>query len=128
MTTEPSLALNDHEFLSQLEACLLNPIYFDHIGHLRLAWLSLQQNELEAAVEKTCICIKNFAESLGAYDKFHYTLTDAIVRVMHGRWLQDEGFDDFLKRNPNLFSKLIEAWFSGSVIANICFRSKTAEA
>ena len=31
--------MTDTEFLKQLEALILDPKYFNHEGHIRLAWL-----------------------------------------------------------------------------------------
>lgn len=98
----------DHQqFMHQIENCELNPRNFDHIGHLRLAWIYLNQHQLETAVQKTCKTIKTYAESLGEMEKFHLTLTDATVRIMSQRILKAEGFEVFLMRNQDLVQDLI---------------------
>ena len=107
------MALSDQQFLQQLADLNLDPQYFDHYGHLRLAWLVLQAKPLEQAVSRVCELISAYATSLGATDKFQYTLTAAIVRIMaelrhqqgwHG---QNDRLDDFLAANPLLQQDLM---------------------
>jgi len=81
-STDP---LNDQTFLRQFEDKTLDPVYFDHLGHIRLAWLYLSDNELEVAIPLICRGIQEYAESLGAHNKFHLTMTDAIVRIIANR-------------------------------------------
>ena len=77
--------LTDNEFLSQFESLTLDPQYFNHIGHLRLAWLYVNEHSLENAIELTSEGIKAYAQSLGATDKYHATITHALVRIVAQR-------------------------------------------
>ena len=79
------MILEDDVFLSEFESLELSPDHFDHLGHLRLAWLYLRRHPMEQAVEKVASGIKAYASSLGATDKFQHTLTEAIVRIMASR-------------------------------------------
>jgi len=103
------MTLSDKEFLQQFEAKTLAPEHFDHRGHLRLAWLYLKQLPLKQAEQKICDGINRYATSLGASDKFHYTLTVAITRIMANRI--DAGnttnFDRFLELNPKLQTEMM---------------------
>lgn len=101
-------SLSDKEFIQQFEQQTLSPEEFDHKGHLRIAWLYLSRDELMNAVERVCGGIKAYAESLGATDKFHHTLTEAIVRLMAVRMgsESEESFEDFLKVNSDLVNNL----------------------
>lgn len=76
------MGLPDNEFLKQFEAKKLPPEEFTHTGHLRLAWLYINQYELDTAIDKITHGIDAHASSLGAPDKFHYTITEALVRIM----------------------------------------------
>jgi hypothetical protein len=49
---------------------------------LRIAWLYLNRTPFEEVKALICSGIKAYAISLGAKDKFHLTITDAIVTVM----------------------------------------------
>ena len=101
-------SLSDDEFIQQFEQQTLAPDEFDHLGHLRIAWLYLNRESLSVAVYKVCHGIKQYAESLGATDKFHHTLTEAIVRLMAVklRQGQKESFDSFLEAYSELVNDL----------------------
>ena len=100
----PLPPLSDLSFVQQFEALTLDPHYFNHLGHLRLAWLYLERYPLDTAIDRTCTGIKAYAESLGAHDKFNYTITDAIVRIIARRRgsMANPGWADFLSHNKDL--------------------------
>ena len=77
--------LDDDTFLSQFENLTLDPVHFSHLGHLRLAWLYLDSNDIDTASEQACHGIQRYAASLGAHDKFHMTITDSLVRIIGHR-------------------------------------------
>lgn len=113
--------LADSEFLFQFEQHTLPPEYFDHRGHLRLAWLYLCQYDVQQASALTATGIHGYASSLGAKDKFHYTLTEAIVQIMAARMQSGPGesLQEFLDANPDLvadFSGLLLQHYSGSLL------------
>ena len=98
------MTITDEQFLEQFENQTLNPELFDHLGHLRLAWLYLNQHRLEIAIEKVTNGISTYASSLGASDKFQHTLTEAIVRIMANRFNSgnEDTFEAFLATNTDL--------------------------
>jgi hypothetical protein len=83
----PSLVppLSDETFIAQFENHTLSADYFDHLGHLRIGWLYLNQYDTNSAIERACTGIETYAQSLGAGDKFHFTITDATMRIMAKR-------------------------------------------
>lgn len=76
-------AMDDEHFLSGLEACTLPSEQFNHAGHLRLACLYLARHPLDEAIERTCATIRAYATNLGAANKYHATITVALVRLLH---------------------------------------------
>ncbi|QCU90058.1 hypothetical protein [Thiomicrorhabdus sediminis] len=74
--------LSDDQFIKQFENQTLNPAYFDHQGHVRIARLYLQQYPFSSAVEKTLHGIQAYAASLGASDKFHATISTATLYLL----------------------------------------------
>ena len=96
--------ITDTEFLTQFENQTLSPVHFKHIGHLRLAWLYLNNNDVDTAVKLICSGIQAYAESLGASTKFHLTITDAIARIMAKRIeiMSEKTWDLFLSENSDL--------------------------
>ncbi len=77
--------LNDDEFIEQFESLELDSSYFNHYGHIRLAWLYLNRMDRSMAEQKLVAGINRYATSLGAADKFHFTLTVALARIIHLR-------------------------------------------
>jgi len=96
--------ISDSDFLSQFENKSLDHLHFDHLGHLRIAWLYLNAQDLDSAIRSTCTGIKTYAESLGAKDKFSYTITNALVRIMATRIrdLNDRSWQGFIRQNNDL--------------------------
>ena len=96
--------LSDEDFLKQFENKSLDHKYFDHVGHIRIAWLYLSVYPLNESIKRTCSGIKDYAESLGAKDKFHLTITTALVHVIFNRISEtgNVGWNDFLKGNLDL--------------------------
>jgi len=80
-------SMDDQEFLSSFERCTLPKEHFNHAGHVRLAWLYLERLPFDDAVTRTCAGISTYAASLGAADKFHRTITEALMHLLraHGR-------------------------------------------
>lgn len=96
--------MTDHEFEEQFANCTLPPAGFDHRGHLRIAWLHLQRFPLDEAISLTCTGIGRYAASLGAAGKFHWTVTEALMRLMHAGGAADPDlpFHRFLERQAAL--------------------------
>jgi len=102
MTTTTPAQLTDTQFLAAFERCELTGAQFDHTGHLRIAWLWLQRCTLDEAIQKTCTGIQQLATYLGSPDKFHRTVTEALVRLMAHRGAATLSWGDFLRANPDL--------------------------
>lgn len=96
--------LDDQTFMVQFENLSLDPAHFSHQGHLRIAWLYLQEHDLDTAVQLVCSGIKAYAESLGESRKFNVTITDALVRLMAQRMeaMEEKEWPCFLQQNPDL--------------------------
>ena len=101
--------LSDHKFIEQFESLTLDKQFFDHIGHMRLTWLYLNQYDLEKSILLVNKNIKAYAESLGAKDKFHFTITTALVRIIDKRLILSQSFswNKFLTNNYDLVDDAI---------------------
>ena len=122
--------LNDQQFLEQFYALSLAPEAFNHQGHLRLAWLQLQQQDLEQAIDKVATGIQCFAQSLGASDKYHATITAALVRIMAARMAAQPGQDwqTFIQHNDDLLNcayQLLLRYYSSERLT--CDAARAAE-
>ena len=76
---------DDEAFLAAFETCTLDPALFDHRGHLRLALLHLQAQGLGATATTLPGQIQRYATHLGAPEKFHATLTHALLELVQER-------------------------------------------
>lgn len=109
--------ISDELFLEQLEDCNLPPGYFNHEGHLRLAWLLINHSGIETAIPVACRLIKQYAASLEAKDKYNTTLTVAAAKAVY-HFMQKSpstDFNSFIKANPRLltgFKELMSAHYS----------------
>ncbi len=115
--------ISDNTFLTEFENLTLDPLYFNHLGHLRLAWLYLTSNGVETAVNKVCSGIQRYAQHLGATQKFHVTITDAMVRIMAKRmaFKAAENWQTFLQQNVDLVEDaqaLLHQHYSVDILIN----------
>jgi hypothetical protein len=78
-------ALNDADFLQQFEAATLAAELFSHLGHVRAAFLFLQREPLILAQRHFASAIQRYAGALGKPEKFHTTVTYALLAVMAAR-------------------------------------------
>ena len=79
------MSIGDNAFLAAFETCTLDPALFDHRGHLRLALLHLQAQGLGATATTLPGQIQRYATHLGAPEKFHATLTHALLELVQER-------------------------------------------
>ncbi len=96
--------LTDSKFLKQFANCTLTPTLFTHEAHLRLAWVNINEYDVNTA----CISIPNqilkFATKHGDPDKFNKTITIAAIKTVH-HFMQKSrstSFQDFINEFPRL--------------------------
>lgn len=93
--------MTDDEFFDRFFDRSLAPALFDHQGHVRLGWICLQRYPAPLAIEAACNGIARYATHLGAADKFHRTVTEALMRmlVQCGAADRSQGWDAFVQRS-----------------------------
>lgn len=96
--------MDDREFEKALTACTLPPDRFDHVAHVRLAWIYLREQPLLTALQRFVTTLQRYATSLGAAGKYHETVTFAFVLVIADRMHRtaSPSFDEFLAANQDL--------------------------
>ncbi|OCQ23823.1 hypothetical protein A7985_07755 [Pseudoalteromonas luteoviolacea] len=96
--------LDNSTFLTQFEDLSLDPVHFNHIGHLRIAFIYLNEYTEVEAIQRVCSGIKVYAESLGAKDKFNLTVTTTLLKIMASRMKssKDKPWETFLANNQDL--------------------------
>ena len=115
--------LGDADFVDSFENGSLQPKLFTHEAHLRLAWIYLQNDDEQDAVEKTCSGIKHFDALHGSGEKFHATITIAAVKVVYHfiKKSKSTTFSDFMEEFPLLkgaFKELLEQHYSSNSLKN----------
>lgn len=98
------MQFDDQTFLTRFATRDLGPEHFDHFGHLRIAWLHLTHYPLEDAIERVCGGIRELARRFGVPQKYHHTLTVALLQVMNSRIKQShaQNLDALLQDHPLL--------------------------
>lgn len=74
--------MTDDEFFMRFSDGTLPPALFNHQGHVRLGWICLQRYRPPVAIRAACDGIARYAAQLGAADKFHRTVTEALMRML----------------------------------------------
>ncbi len=98
--------MTDSTFLTRFRNLTLHPELFTHKAHIRLAWLQINLNGLEAAIKNCCMQISAFASFHGDDQKFNETITTASIYAVHHFMDNESSFDEFIERNPQLLSDL----------------------
>lgn len=99
--------LPDDVFVEEFETLSLDPNYFNHRGHLRLAWCYLTWLPLGEAAQRSADSIRRFATHQGQPEKFHVTMTLAFMHIVKDRMRgaqAGEDFNGFCARNPDLLN------------------------
>ncbi|WP_246128657.1 N-formylglutamate deformylase [Pleionea sediminis] len=73
---------DDREFLHSIENHTLPKEHFNHESHLRLACLYYWQMGFDSGLSKLAHTIRSYAESVGATEKYHATVTYAYFRAV----------------------------------------------
>lgn len=112
--------MTESEFLEKFNSRSLGAGNFNHLNHLWLGWIYIRDHSLPEACEKLFRDIKAYADSQGATDKAHFTVTVALGILIKERFLENEVFEDFLERNVDLRTDargLLAKHYSDDVLA-----------
>ncbi|TXC76256.1 hypothetical protein FRX97_10950 [Luteibaculum oceani] len=97
------------EFLQHLQNGSLPISEFTHHAHIELAWIMLQANPVQDAMEKVSQIILNYVKKLGAAAKFNRALTQNSVLLISKRMHKDLDFEGFKRNNEDLFDDFKKA-------------------
>ena len=98
--------MDDHDFLSALEAATLDPAEFTHRAHVRAGFLILREAPtFGSALDRIERAIRAFAATHGKDGLYHATITTAFMTLIHARMADGETVDweTFATGNPDLF-------------------------
>lgn len=130
--TQYHYILTDRQFEVHFENCILNPKFFNHEAHLRLAWIHVRKYGVDQAVENLCRQIDRFDKVFGTGRKFNKTVTIAAVRAVHHFMKKSESdtFQDFILEFPELkndFKRLIKTHYSVDIFTQPKARTRYLE-
>lgn len=111
---------SDAKFEALLCSAKLDPTLFTHEAHIRLAYMHIRAYGVDLAVERVSQQISHYVTQLGAYDKYHHTLTIASTFIVNHFYHKAESKDflHFISLHPRLlthFRELLESHYSRKV-------------
>jgi hypothetical protein len=75
--------MTDEAFARAFESGSVTPAQFDHVAHVRVAWVYLRETEsLEEALSRMRGEIRRFAAAAGVPQKYHETITVLWMRLL----------------------------------------------
>ena len=92
--------------IDAFEAGNVDPDQFGHDAHVYVAWLYLQDYELNDAIARFCAALKRLTRQLGIESKYHETITWFFMIAINER-LQlrpSDAWHTFRQQNPDLFA------------------------
>ncbi len=105
---------SDSEYESNIEKCNINPNEFDHIAHLRLAWINIKKYGIDKAIIRVPAQIQKLVETFNVAEKYHTTLTIAAINTVY-HFMQkskSRNFQDFIVEFPKLKNDFMDLIFS----------------
>ena len=77
--------MTDKTFVRAFEGGPVSPAGFDHLAHLRVAWVYLEESgSVEEALARMRDAIRRVAAAAGAAHKYHETITVVWMRLLAG--------------------------------------------
>jgi hypothetical protein len=96
--------MTETEFVQRFEDCTLPNGAFHHRDHIRLAWLYLRRYPALEALTRFAEGLKRFAAAHGHPGLYHETITWAYLFLIRERMADEETWEDFTVRNPDLLT------------------------
>ena len=100
--------MTDEAFARAFEEGAITPAQFDHVAHVRVAWIYLQESpSVDDALSRMRAAIRRFAASAGVPQKYHETITVLWMRLLAE--VRDAGasgeLSEVLRAHPALADK-----------------------
>lgn len=114
--------MTDRELLERFESGTLDPENFHHADHVRVAFLALREGQLLEVLGRFTTHLKAFAASVGKPERYHATMTCALLLLIAQR-IESRGqeWQDFARKNPDLLvwpSPLLRTYYSEDVLSS----------
>lgn len=133
LTPDEAANLSDTQFQEAFETVEMDVKAFDHEQHVRLAWLYLNEHDLEQAFQRYKWSLIKFATAWGYPGLYHETITWCYVSLIDQAMKavsSPENWVDFRDQNPAIMSKsppIIFHHYSKDLIASKKARASIVE-
>lgn len=121
----------DLGFLARFEDCSLPEAEWTHLAHIRVAWVCLQLDEADAALERIREGILRYnSEVLRRRHRYHDTVTIAFTRIIASRMEPGESWTAFAARIGDLLdqqSPVLLGYYSGERLFSDLARQRFVE-
>lgn len=129
---ENHFRFSDEEFQHQFKTYTLNPEYFSHEAHIRLACIYISKHEISKALKTIEKQLMDYVAHLGEHDKFNKTLTLAATKAVYHFMLKSksDNFKDFIAEFPQLknsFRTLIDCHYGFDIFTSQKAKTKFLE-
>jgi hypothetical protein len=104
--------MTDRDLVRGFEAATLDDL--PHEAHVRLAWRYLMDEPLLTAIARFRDGLRRYAAAKGRPERYHETITIALLLLIAERRRDDDSWQDFAARNPELLrwpSPLLRRWY-----------------
>jgi hypothetical protein len=92
--------MTDAELVQAFESTKLDE--FPHASHVRVAWYYLTRDPILIALPRFKAALQRFAASKGKPERYHETITIALLLLIADRRRDGESWAMFAARNPDL--------------------------
>ena len=105
--------MSNTDLIDAIEDLTLDPDSFGHVEHVRLGHAYLRHFGLVGSLDRVPRALRRFAEHAGAPDKYHETITCALLVLIHERMAgnPDQEWPAFAASNPDLLEWREGAFF-----------------
>src|SRR5271168_2476523 len=116
--------MTDQEIIGQFESCTLAKSDFSHANHVRVAFLYLQRFAIVEAIAEFSKGIRRLAASYGKADKYHETMTQAYMFIIHDRMSQNGmsgTWEEFASANLDLLKdgkSILEQYYRSATLVS----------
>ncbi len=123
MKLDKRTEMTDSEFLAQVEEGTITADRFNHIAHVRAAFLFLRDSgSFAMALDRMSRALRCITERAGVPGKYHETITVAFIALVHERIASassEEGWPTFIERNQDLvLANPLAAYYSRDQLAD----------
>jgi hypothetical protein len=113
-------ALDGRALLAGLADGSLEAGQFSHLDHVHAAWQCLREDPLPQATHRFSGLLRDFVKRVGAEDKYHHTLTVALMHLIDSRRRAETGdWGAFVRSNGDLLRdarKLVEQHYAPELL------------